>query len=120
MMQSQDNESNQRQLKRVELTSVVDVLERTEQKLVGRLVNVHTEGLMIIGDFPFAEDTVYKIDLKLPDDFKQCSLISLDLDCLWTRMTQEDVKTVWSGFSIVDSSEQAQADLKTLIEAMDA
>ena len=117
-MEEQANHSNQRKLKRYQLTALVDIVNRESQRIVGRLVNLHTEGLMIIGEFEFVEETVYSLDLILPKTFTERPTIPIDVDCLWVRTAHDDSKTIWSGFTIVDCSDQAKADIETLIDAM--
>lgn len=116
--QLQNNDGNQRRLKRFKLSADVDVVDREGQKHLGRLANVNAEGLMIIGDYVFQEDKLYQIDLKLPEGYEGVESISLEIDCLWTRPAQEDSNINWSGFSIVDVSDQAKVELEKLIEAM--
>ncbi len=115
--QDQEDPSNQRKLKRFQLTALVDIVNRQSQKMVGRLVNVHTEGLMVIGEFAFEEEKLYQLDLLLPKTFDR-PLIPVDVDCLWTRTAHDQSNILWSGFSIVECSDQAQADIEVLIEAM--
>jgi hypothetical protein len=110
--------NNQRKLKRYQLTALVDIVERRSQDFVGRLVNLHTEGLMTIGDYPFQEDTLYQLDLKLPKNFSDRPVISIDVDCLWTRVAQEDSHTIWTGFSIYSCSEEAKSGIQHLLDEM--
>ena len=117
-MDQQQSQTYQRNLKRYQLTALIDIVERSSQEFVGRLVNVHSEGLMVIGDFQFAENNVYDLDLQLPKTFSERPVISVDADCLWTRPAQEDGTTIWSGFSLIDCSAEAKADIEKLIDAM--
>ena len=113
-----EDHSNKRKLKRYQLTALIDVVDRKTQKFVGRLVNLHTEGLMIIGDYTFEEDTLYQLDLRLPKNFGERDVISVDVDCLWTRTAHDDSCTLWSGFSIYSCSDEALADIEHLIDEM--
>lgn len=115
--QDQDSLQNQRKLKRYQLTALVDIVNHQSQDMVGRLVNVHTEGLMIIGEFAFEEEKIYSLDLVLPKTFEK-STITLEVDCLWTRPSQDQHAVLWSGFSIVNCTEEARSDIEVLIEAM--
>ena len=117
-MESAEDRPYKRKLKRYQLTALIDIVERTSQEFVGRLVNLHGEGMMIIGDYPFQEDTLYKLDLKLPKNVGKNPVISVDVDCLWTRSAQDNDTTLWSGFSIYSCSEEAKADIEHLIDEM--
>lgn len=107
---------NQRQHKRYQLTALVDIIERSSRDFVGRLVNINTKGLMIIGDYPFTEDTLYQLELVLPKNLSPRPSIALDVDCLWTRPAQDDANTSWSGFSIYSCSGEAKSDIQHLLD----
>ncbi len=107
-----------RKLKRYQLTALIDIVDRKNGEFVGRLVNLHTEGLMIIGTYHFEEDTLYQLDLRLPKNIGERSVIPIDVDCLWTRSAQDDNNTTWSGFSIYSCSEEAKADIEYLIDEL--
>ena len=59
--------SNDRALQRHGINGAVDVYDSLRDVYIGRLVNIHSEGLMIIGDVRLEEDKLYKLDLHLPE-----------------------------------------------------
>lgn len=117
-MEEANKPSYYRKLKRFQLTALVDIFEAESQLMVGRLVNIHAEGLMVIGSHHFVESEQYQLILQLPKSYLERDTITLDVDCLWTRNAQEDGDTTWSGFSIAHCSEAAKSDLDALIDAM--
>ncbi|MCP8899762.1 PilZ domain-containing protein [Gilvimarinus xylanilyticus] len=94
----------------------VDVYDNTLDAYVGRLVNIHTQGLMVIGDQPFEEDRLYRLDLHLSHPVNERNSIHLGVDCLWVRNADDNGKH-WAGFSIIDASPQALEDIETLAQS---
>lgn len=92
----------------------IDVYDSLSDVYLGKLVNIHTEGLMIVGDRPLVEDKLYKLDIHLRESLGNCTSIHLGVDCLWTRNANYNGKH-WAGFSVIDLSPQAAADINLLI-----
>lgn len=116
MMPSESHTSDGRSRQRHELSQAIDVYDNTRDVYLGRVVNIHTEGLMLIGDQPFEEDCLYRLDLHLAAPVNERNSIHLGVDCLWVRNADHNGKH-WAGFSIIDASPQALADIEALEEA---
>lgn len=106
---------HQRQRERYAIEDAVDVYDNLRDIYLGRLVNIHHQGLMIIGDQPLEEDKLYKLDLHLPHPINGRNSIHLGVDCLWTRNADHNGKH-WAGFTIIDASPQGTEDIDTLIQ----
>lgn len=106
-----------RGLERHSISGAVDVYDSLRDVYVGRLVNIHAEGLMILGDVPMEEDKLYKLDLHLPEYVNERNSIHIGVDCLWTRNADYNGKH-WSGFSIIDISPQGAEDIRGLVELL--
>lgn len=91
----------------------IDVYDNTRDAYLGRIVNLHNQGLMVIGDQPFEEDCLYRLDLHLSEPVNERNSIQLGVDCLWVRNAEDNSKH-WAGFSIIDASPQALEDIETL------
>lgn len=109
-------QAEQRKLPRHALSGPVNIYDRVSQSFLGRLVNVHTEGLMIMGNHPFTADCIYQLDLQLPEPIDDCEMIFIGVDCLWSR--SEDAHTHWAGCKIIDASEDALGKIGRLIELL--
>jgi hypothetical protein len=107
-------EAEQRKLARHVLSGPVNVYDRVSQSFMGRLANVHTEGLMIMGNRPFTADCIYELDLQLPEPIDGCVMIQIGVDCLWSR--SEDTHLHWAGCRVIDASEEAVRSIAKLIE----
>lgn len=115
---SEDSRSYQRHLTRHELTDNVDVYDSVRDLYIGRLVNVHAEGLMLMGDAALAADKLYQLDLRLPQPVNGRNSVHVGIDCLWTRGS-EDTAKYWSGCQIIDISPEGVEDIEALVELLE-
>ena len=108
--------SNDRALERHTVSGDVDVYDSLRDIYIGRLVNIHAQGLMIVGDIGLDEDRLYEIDMHLALSANEKQLVRLGVDCLWTRSADQNGK-IWTGFSIIDASPKAAEEIRKLIAA---
>jgi hypothetical protein len=107
---------NRRAQRRRTLTGVVNVVNQFDEVVLGRLVNITTEGLMLVSPTALATDTLYQTLLALPEELNGVRQIELGMDCLWTSPTHPDADMYWSGCHIIDISQEMMAHLLVLIE----
>ena len=117
MVETNNAATNRRTQRRRTLAGVVSVLNQRNGSVIGRLVNITTEGLMLVSSHPLATDTLYPIVLQLPEPLDDVTLIELGVDCLWTSPTAPDADMYWSGCHIIDISETMFNYLTVLIES---
>jgi hypothetical protein len=106
-----------RELERYIIGGDVDVYDSLRDQYLGRLVNIHTQGLMIVGDVAVEEDHLYTLDLHVPEPVNGQLVIQLGADCLWVRDADLSGKH-WIGFSIIDTSPEASASIRALVELL--
>jgi hypothetical protein len=102
---------NDRSLERHIIHCDVDVYDSLRDIYLGRLVNIHVKGLMIVGDIALEEDKLYEIDMHMPADNQ---VLRLGVDCLWMRPADLDGK-YWTGFNIIEASPVASEEIRKLI-----
>jgi hypothetical protein len=105
-----------RALHRHTIDGDVDVYDSLRDIYLGRLVNIHTKGLMLVGDVPLEEDRLYELDMHIPDAENGKQVLRIGVDCLWTRTADRNGKH-WTGFSIIDSTPQATEEIHKLIQS---
>ena len=94
-----------------------DVLEVSDQHtntILGKVVNISAEGLMLITNEPFTVGSVYELDLKLPCLIKGHSKVSFGAEVVWSTPASQP-GSHWSGFRIIDVSEDAVLTIDDLI-----
>lgn len=106
--------NNDRGMHRHIISGAVDVYDSLRDIYLGRLVNIHTQGLMIVGDVPLEEDRLYELDMHIPHENSGEHIFRLGVDCLWTRSADQSGKH-WTGFSIIDSTPHAMEEIHKLI-----
>lgn len=107
------HESEGRKRERSGVTQSIDVYDSLHDVYLGRVVNIHSEGLMLIGDQPFQEDCLYRLDLHLNEPVNGSNSLQLGVDCLWARNAEDNGKH-WAGFSIIDASPQVMEVIELL------
>lgn len=95
----------------------VDVYDTLRDLYIGRLVNIHAQGLMVMGDVGLEEDRLYTLDLHLPEPVNGQLVLQLGVDCLWSRESDLAGKH-WIGFAIIDVSTQTTQVIQKLIELL--
>lgn len=107
-----NSHNNDRALERHTITCDVDVYDSVRDIYLGRLVNIHAQGLMIIGDILLEEDKLYDLDMHLPLDNQ---VLKLSVDCLWVREADQ-VGKYWVGFTILELPAVAVEEIHKLID----
>lgn len=107
--------AHKRQTERHSVTQDVDVYDALRDIYVGRLVNIHAKGLMLIADKPLKEDTLYTFDIHLPLPIRNLDSIQIGVDCLWVRDADLAGKH-WMGFSVIDVTAEALLVIDQLIK----
>jgi len=111
--------NNQRALRRHQLSGVVEVYDVADASYLGRLVNIHSEGLMLMGDVLMSIDKLYQLTVNLPQPLivndKVFKKIDIAIDCLWVRESG-DGSPHWAGCRIIDASDEPLAVVDKLVE----
>ncbi len=110
---------NRRSKRRQTVETVVTIMDRMSGDAVGRLVNITTEGLMLVNTSPLSTDTLYQVSLMLPEPINGVNEIELGMDCLWTSPTTADADMYWSGCHIIDISDDMLVHLEQLVKDLD-
>lgn len=113
-MTHQCSHEHDRELERHSINGEVAVYDCLRDLYIGRLVNIHTQGLMIMGDIPLEEDKLYTLDLHLPEPISNQTIIQLGIDCLWARDADMAGK-YWIGCAIIDVSPQSTEAIRELV-----
>jgi hypothetical protein len=104
---------DRRKLKRRHVIFYSRVFDRNTGALLGHLMDITTEGLMLINEFPLITGITYHLRMDLPEDVMTKAYLSFDAQCLWSR---PDINPAFhnAGFKVLN---MAQEDID-LIENM--
>lgn len=93
----------QRKSSRKIADQVLEVSDQITGTQIGRVVNISAEGLMLLSQEPIVTESVYQLELVLPDAIAGESKITFGAEAVWTtEATQPDC--FWTGFRIIDIS----------------
>ncbi|MEO0443075.1 MAG: hypothetical protein AAFZ92_04945 [Pseudomonadota bacterium] len=106
--------SERRRSRRYRLSSEIHVIDQWRNENLGKLVNIHQQGLLIVGTC-LSVSSSHQITLFLPNSINQHRRFDLGIECLWHEKTSDESALYWCGCSIIDKSSQADACIQALI-----
>ena len=109
--------TEKRRAERKQPTNRVMVRDTLSGELLGQLGNITPEGLMLIGDEAVREGSTFQLSLTLADPTDNTEThFNIGATSLWTMIAASG--NHWSGFQIIDISEQQQEALSSLYNLM--
>ncbi|MGH1485057.1 MAG: PilZ domain-containing protein [Cellvibrionaceae bacterium] len=106
--------ANRRRRRRHQLSADICVIDHLRHHPMGQLVNIHQEGLLLMGHFLNIHSS-HQISLILPNSVNQQTQFELGIECLWSQQADSDEHVYWSGCSIIDLSPMAEACIQKMI-----
>lgn len=104
-----------RRLPRHRISVAVEVYDASSNVYLGRLVNIHQQGLMLMGRELLSIDKIYQLELRLPKAVNNIDVIHFAIDCLWVRDAGDDAPH-WSGCRIIDVCDETLQLIEELVE----
>lgn len=115
-MNDLSSQNYDRALPRHSIGGDIDVYDALRDIYLGRLVNIHSKGLMLVGDVLLEEDHLYGLDMHIPTADGNKQVVHIGVDCLWSRPADQNGKH-WTGFSIIDSTPLVAEEINKLIQS---
>lgn len=106
---------NQRKIPRRHLIFYLRVFERETGLQIGSLVDITSEGIMLVSERALEIGQVYQLRMELPAEVFPQGRLDFDAQCLWSG---NDVNPQFfdSGFKLLDTDEEAVLCIHYLIE----
>jgi hypothetical protein len=80
---------------------ILIIVDQITGNQIGRVVNISSEGLMLLSDEPMVTGSVYQLDLLLPNPVRDQQKVAFAAEAVWcTEASQPE--SYWSGFHIID------------------
>ena len=98
------------------LVNNLRVFNAENNKILGHLMNVTTEGIMIISEHPLAVDTEFQLKMAIPIG-NATTDIELDARSIWTK-ADDDPHFYKTGLQFTLCSEESIQAISTLIEKL--
>lgn len=106
---------NMRKQARVEVSGIVRVVDRQDNRDIGQLVNISEAGLMLLMTQPLLESTILQLSLEFTGVDGEQTALHVGVESLWCNKGSDDDQ-YWAGFYIIDISEQDRARIKGLLD----
>jgi len=107
----------ERSQERWNLVQHLRVIKAENNKTVGHLVDVTTEGMMLISEDSIPLNQIYNLRMEIPTDENIPQMIALTAESLWTK---KDVNPAFhdTGFRLINPSKRALNAITRLIEEL--
>ena len=99
-----------RSRERVHVGESVKVIDMMRDKELGKLVNLHQEGFMLISSERIEEGSLYQLRFTPLPPADTLPEVIVGAECLWVSKTDSGDQ-IWAGFHIMDL---AEADLQRI------
>lgn len=101
---------------RIEVSEVIQVVDRHSGNTIGQLVNISEEGLMLQGPALVPENNIYQLSLEFEADSVNAAdgPLMIGVESLWCHSASDQAQH-WSGFYIIDISEQDLVRIRQLV-----
>jgi hypothetical protein len=96
--------------------SNIQVFDANVNRRIGRLVNLTSAGLMLIGDAPMESNMVFQLELVLESPHYGKERLQFGVESLWCSEATESGR-YWSGFHIIDISSETTELIELLVES---
>ncbi|MBN1257307.1 MAG: PilZ domain-containing protein [Planctomycetes bacterium] len=104
-----------RQKKRWKIAYFLRVFESDGEGLVGEVVNLHTEGIMLVSDNPIPRNKQLALRMKIPLKNGETEWLYFDAECRWCNVHPNP--TLYNaGFSLLNPPEELTRSVEQLIE----
>jgi PilZ domain len=106
--------TEQRRRKREQSLYYLQVYPAGKEEPLGRLVDLTTDGLMLVCEVPVAVGSRYRLNILLPQDLAEAAAISCLAECRWCRSAlNPDFHD--AGFRITEVSDRDRSLIDLLI-----
>jgi len=106
---------DKRKLRRKRTSVYFGVYERDTDRFFGCLVDITTEGVMVISETPIEVDTSFHFRMDIPDEVRGATKVEFDARCKWCELG-ENSNFYDTGFQIEDISPDNVEILEFLLE----
>ncbi|MEJ2569198.1 MAG: PilZ domain-containing protein [Anaerolineales bacterium] len=108
--------AERRKLKRRHLIYYLRVFERGTGRIVGHLVDLTTEGLMLLSEEPIETDRLFYFRMTLPTEIRSSAHVAFNARSIWCR-PDDSPDFYATGFSFEEVTSEDIRVIENLIES---
>jgi hypothetical protein len=92
----------------------IQVIDCNSSSQLGMVVNLTHEGLLLVSQEPIPTHQIYELELLLETGVNTPSNIFIGAETVWSDQSGMHTNYYWTGFSIIDISDETISRLKQL------
>ena len=104
-----------RKFKRRFIMYYTRIFDRTTGAVIGYLVDLSTDGAMVVSEEPLFPGVLYRLRMDVPEEFATKGCLDFEAKCVWSRV-DSDPRFYDSGFHLVDVPEGDVVIINRLIQ----
>ena len=110
--------SEQRHLARRELIYYLKITDRKSGRELGRMGDLHGEGMLVLGEKPLKTGDIFHINLELPKALQSLGHLEIPLTCeaVWSRPGPKNSTYFESGVRFISPDAQQKTTISKLID----
>ena len=105
---------NRRRFNRKYLTFFARITDRQNGRVLGYLVDLTSQGALMVGDLPLVKGEVFTLRMDLPEGFVQGNCLDLDAKAVWSGPDIEP-NFYRTGLQLMNLSSQDTGTLERLL-----
>lgn len=111
---------DRRALKRWHLIYYLRVFDVETDSLLGHVIDIHTGGLSIGGEWPLPQNKSFQLRMTLPGDGDEPETVSIHARCVWSQEDEERPRFYRSGFSLIQPNPRTVQTIGELISSLES
>lgn len=104
-----------RKLPRTRVQEALDVIDVHAERSLGRIVDISVEGMMLLSPEEIPVQAIYQLQIPLPPELEVCGRVSLGVESLWSRQSNDGTQ-YWTGFHVIDISDEDRDCIERLVQ----
>lgn len=109
--------AEKRKIKRRHLIYYLQVIDREQEQVVGYMVDITTNGIMLMSEKAIEPGTVLPLKVLVQTDMTTKNYLDFDARCKWCRKSPNDISHD-AGFELLNVSGTAFRDIEEIIEEL--
>ena len=96
------------------MSNSLEVYDLDSGQLLGRVVDLHIEGLMLISDSPIELNRAWALQINLPMTLNGISEFTLDAESLWNRESIGG-QQYWTGLQFTELPDESRQCIERMV-----
>lgn len=103
-----------RSIERIRCYYYLKVYNKDTKEDIGSVTDISAKGMRLVSENPFALNTLYRFNIKLPKGYILGDSFDIDAEVRWCNKNEEDIYYE-SGFEFVNAERKGVIYVRTLI-----